>query len=414
MMSVNRLFEIVYLLLERKQMTASELAEHFEVSVRTIYRDIDALSSAGVPVFTTQGKGGGVALMDHFVLNRAAFTEEEQRQLLTALQSLPEHARLGSSDTLIKLSGLFRRQETDWLQVNLSRWGNGNADSQKFERLKAAILERHIIVFQYVSSYGQTSDRHVLPARLVFKGQAWYLQGWCLAKEAYRTFKVSRILQLTVTDKGFNQHLSPPPIEAENPPGPFCVLLKLRFSPVMAYRVYDEFDESCVVREASGTLVVKVLFPDDGWLYGYLLSFGAGVDVLDPPHVRQKLCLLAKEIWISHMKPDRGCQVSSCIMESSQQQEVSYMDLTNQKFCQSCGMPLSSDEIYGTEANGGLSDLYCKYCYENGIFTANMTMEEMIDFCVPMMVESTPGLTTEAAREQMMEFFPMLQRWKQA
>lgn len=95
-MPSSRLFEIVYLLLQRRRMTAAELAERFEVSVRTVYRDIDALSAAGVPVYAIPGKGGGVALMEHCVLDRAAFSEGEQRQLLTALQSLPGDARLGA------------------------------------------------------------------------------------------------------------------------------------------------------------------------------------------------------------------------------------------------------------------------------------------------------------------------------
>lgn len=90
------------------------------------------------------------------------------------------------------------------------------------------------------------------------------------------------------------------------------------------------------------------------------------------------------------------------------------MDPIDQRFCQSCGMPLNADSDHGTEAGGGLSEHYCKYCYENGAFTSSMTMEEMIDFCVPMMVEGTPGLTAEAAKDQMMKFFPMLLRWKQA
>ena len=88
-MSVGRQFQMVYLLLEKGRMTAGELAEKLEVSPRTVLRDVDALSAAGVPVYTTQGAGGGVALLDGYVLDRAAFSEEEQRQLLTALQSLP-------------------------------------------------------------------------------------------------------------------------------------------------------------------------------------------------------------------------------------------------------------------------------------------------------------------------------------
>ena len=149
-MSSGRLFQMLYLLLEHPRMTAKELAERFEVSVRTIYRDVDALSAAGVPIYTVPGKGGGVALMDHYMLNRAVFTEEEQRQLLTALQSLSGEVRLGVEETLEKLAGLFRRREPEWLQVDLSRWGSAGADHAKFDALKGAILEQRVVSFVYV------------------------------------------------------------------------------------------------------------------------------------------------------------------------------------------------------------------------------------------------------------------------
>lgn len=297
-MSANRLFEIVYLLLEKKRITAGELAKRFEVSVRTIYRDVDALSAAGVPIYATQGKGGGVALMEHYVLDRAAFSEEEQRQLLTALQSLPQNAREGEPDVAAKLSGLFRRQEADWLQVDLSRWGSTAADNRKFDLLKNAILERRVVSFGYVSSYGQATERRCFPARLVFKGQGWYLQAYCPDKEYYRTFKVSRILRLETSDTHFDMALTPPPIEVATPEAmQLCAPLKLRFSSAMAYRVYDEFDESCVTAQEDGSLLVTVAFPDDNWLYGYLLSFGAGAEVLEPEWVKRKLAQRAKEIW---------------------------------------------------------------------------------------------------------------------
>ena len=110
-----RLFELVYLLLEKGKVPAPELARRFEVSVRTIYRDVDALSAAGVPIYAAPGRNGGVALMDHYVLSRAALSEEEQGQLLTALHSLAGTPGLGGEEALSKLSGLFQRKEPDWL-----------------------------------------------------------------------------------------------------------------------------------------------------------------------------------------------------------------------------------------------------------------------------------------------------------
>ncbi len=174
-MSVDRQFQMIYLLLERGRMTARELAEKLEVSQRTVLRDVDALSAAGVPVYTVQGAGGGVALLPGYVLDRAAFSEEEQRQLLLALRCLP--GREGGQ-VLAKLSALFGRGGEDWLQVDLSRWGAGKGESEKFRLLKRAVLERQELAFDYASSYGSTRPRRVLPARLVFKGQGrWTWSG---------------------------------------------------------------------------------------------------------------------------------------------------------------------------------------------------------------------------------------------
>ncbi|MBD5084029.1 MAG: WYL domain-containing protein [Clostridiales bacterium] len=411
-MSAGRQFQMVYLLLERGRMTAGELAEKLEVSPRTVLRDVDALSAAGVPVYTTQGAGGGVALLDGYVLDRAAFTDEEQRQLLTALQSLPGQE---GAQALTKLSALFRRNQADWLQVNLSRWGDaGSADNGKFQLLKQAVLERQTLAFDYASSYGSTRPRKVLPARMVFKGQGWYLQAFDLEREDYRTFRLSRILSPAFTGEVFHRRLTPPDIDFSGDIPPlFRVEVKLRFAPYMAYRVYDEFDQSCVTRQTDGSLLVEAVFPEDQWLYGYLLSFGAGVEVLSPDTLRRRLAALGQEIFRAHSeKPDTPCQVPGVTMEPSKTEEVLQMDFANMKFCQSCGMPLTPGVELGTEADGSQNPDYCGYCYKGGQFAGEMTMEEMIDFCTPMMVQSNPGMTAEQAKAQMHQFFPMLKRWR--
>ncbi len=410
-MSAGRQFRLIYLLLERGRMTAGELAQRLEVSPRTILRDVDALSAAGVPIYTTQGAGGGVALLDGYVLDRAAFTEEEQRQLLTALQSLPGQE---GEQALTKLSALFRRGREDWLRVDLSRWGASQADEGKFRLLKQAVFARQTLAFSYASSYGSTRPRKVLPARLVFKGQAWYLQAFDLEREDYRTFRLSRILSPAPTGEVFHCLLDPPDIEfpADIPPL-FRVEVKLRFTRALAYRVYDEFDQSCVTRQSDGSLLVEAVFPDDQWLYGYLLGFGAGVEVLAPASLRRRLAILGREIfWAHSMEPDTPCQVPCVTMGPSKRKEVPSMDIDRMKFCQSCGMPLGPGVELGTESDGSPSQDYCGYCYKQGQFVGEMTMEEMIDFCAPMMAQADPSMTQEQAKARMHQFFPMLKRWK--
>ena len=409
---VTRQFQMVYLLLDQGRMTAGELAQQLEVSPRTVLRDVDALSAAGVPIYTTQGTGGGVALLPGYVLDRAAFSDEEQRQLLTALQSLPEQE---GAQALTKLSALFRRGREDWLQVNLSRWGGGTADSEKFQLLKRAVLERQVLRFDYASSYGSTRPRRALPARLVFKGQGWYLQAFDLDREAYRTFRLSRMLSPAPTGEVFHRRLDPPDIDYSGDIPPlFRVEARLRFAGCMAYRVYDEFDQGCVTPQPDGSLLVEAVFPEDQWLYGYLLSFGAGVEVLSPDPLRRRLASLGWKIYWAHAgKHDTPCQGWGAMMEPSQPKEVPTMDqYKDMKFCQSCGMPLGPGTELGTEADGSASPDYCSYCYKNGRFAGEMTMEEMIDFCAPMMAQSNPGMTQEQAKAQMHQFFPMLKRWK--
>ncbi len=409
---VTRQFQMVYLLLEKGRMTAGELAEKLEVSQRTVLRDVDALSAAGVPVYTTQGTGGGVALLPGYVLDRAAFTDEEQRQLLLALQSLPGQE---GAQALTKLSALFRRGQEDWLQVNLSRWGAGEADNEKFQLLKRAVLERQALRFDYASSYGSTRPRRVLPARLVFKGQGWYLQAFDEEREDYRTFRLSRILSPEPAGEVFHRRLEPPDMEFSGDIPPlFRVEAKLRFAPHMAYRVYDEFGQDCVVPQPDGSLLVEAVFPEDQWLYGYLLSFGAGVEVLAPDALRRRLAALGWKIYWAHASEhDTPCQGCGAMMGSSTTKEVPTMEqYKDMKFCQSCGMPLLPGTEPGTEADGSPSPDYCSYCYKGGKFQGEMTMEEMIDFCAPMMAQSNPGMTQDQAKAQMRQFFPMLKRWK--
>lgn len=289
-MQIHRLFEIVYLLLNQKASTAKELAEHFEVSVRTILRDIEKLSAAGIPIYTTQGKGGGIFLLDNYVLNKTTISDDEQNQILFALQSLAPTQHLNSSDILSKLRILFDKTDTHWIEVDLSRWGTTESDKGKFELLKGAIIKKQSITFIYPSSYGETTNRTVYPLKLVFKSTSWYLQAYCLLREAYRTFKVSRMQSLEILPDTFaEKHFSPPPIEKSEPSSSALIHLKMKFSPYAAYRVYDEFDHKDVVKNKDGSFAVTIDLPEDEWLYGFLLSLGSVVQVLEPQHVRTNL-----------------------------------------------------------------------------------------------------------------------------
>lgn len=301
-MKNDRLFQIVYLLLEKGTLTAPELSRALEVSVRTIYRDVEALSIAGVPVYASQGKNGGISLMPNFSFDKTLLSDEEQNQILYAIQSL-RAAEQPVDALLSKLGGLFQKQNANWIEVDFSRWGLGYTDSLKFDRLKNALIGRRALEIVYCSSSGETNRRVILPLKLIFKDKSWYLQAYCRMAQDYRLFKVNRITEMTTLEERFSDLPDAlPPIEAAPPATPSFTQIRLRFSPAAAFRVYDEFDCSFIEKEPDGSLIVSARFPQDGWVMGYLHSFGAEVEILEPAELRLSAAAYAKAIWEHHAK----------------------------------------------------------------------------------------------------------------
>lgn len=285
-MQIDRLFQIVYLLLERRTITAKELAKHFGVSVRTIYRDIDTLSAANIPLYSTQGRGGGISILDGFVLNKATLNQDEQNQILLALQSMAATGQTQAQDTLAKLGGLFQKSNTNWIEVDFSRWGQSSQDNCRFELLKSAILDGFSLRFAYVSASGEHSKRSVYPLKLIFKSKAWYLQGFCQTRQDYRTFKINRMLGILMTDEHFiPRDYSPPPIEGGDSSSPALIDLEFQVPANFAHRLYDEFDEGSIEQSDDGSYHVFVQLPQDEWLRSYILSFGNHIKIISPPHM---------------------------------------------------------------------------------------------------------------------------------
>ncbi|CAG9623493.1 hypothetical protein BACCIP111883_04306 [Sutcliffiella rhizosphaerae] len=289
-MQINRLFEIVYILLNKKKTTAKELAERFEVSVRTIYRDIDVLSSAGIPVYASQGKGGGISLLDDYVLNKSVLSEEEQNEILFALQSVTVTQNPETHRVFSKLRRLFNKSKTNWIEVDLSPWGSDKNKTSDFTILKNAILSHQIIEFTYFNSSGEKSARKVEPLKLIFKVKAWYLQGFCLIKNEYRIFKVSRISNVEVSQEFFTER-TPEELSADQMEqnSQKWIDVQLQIAPEGAYRVFDEFDEKEIIRNQDGSFTVVTSLPESKWLFHYILSFGTDIEVLAPQNIREMI-----------------------------------------------------------------------------------------------------------------------------
>lgn len=285
-MQINRLFEIIYLLLNQKTSTAKALAEHFEVSQRTIYRDIETLCASGIPIYTTKGKGGGIHLLDDFVLNKSILSEQEQNDILSALQTMSVTNDNDVSHVLSKLSVLFNKQMLNWVEIDFSNWSNQGKDD--FSLIKFAILNRIVIAFDYYNSYGQKSHREVQPLQLFFKEKTWYLKAFCLQKNSMRLFKLTRIKHLVQTSKAFQlAAYSEDSTDHTYIYQAKMVTLKLKIDASQAYRVYDDFDETIITINDNHSFIVSPTFPEDDWVYGYILSYGTYIEVLEPIHIRE-------------------------------------------------------------------------------------------------------------------------------
>lgn len=293
-MQESRLFRIVYYLLDKGQTTAAELAEKFEVSVRTIYRDIDALSGAGVPVYAETGRNGGIRLMNDFILEKAVLSEEEKQEIILALQSINTAQNHNGSQTLQKLSAMFQLSSENWLEVDFSRWGQEGADNGKFELLKSAIIRSRNIQINYANSYGDSGERIVQPYKLVYKAKAWYLIAFCTKKKDWRIFKLNRILDIEILNESFQHRNVPKPTGASEEE---YNRITLRFPKEIAYRVYDEFDKTHIQPQANGDLIVSAKMPEDGWLTGFLLSFGTQVEILSPTYLKEVIARQAKLMY---------------------------------------------------------------------------------------------------------------------
>lgn len=296
-MKINRLIEITILLLNRKVITSKELAERFQVSTRTIYRDIEELSAAGVPVYMSKGNGGGISLLENYSIGNAILSKEDKESLILALKTL-EATRYPKIESAIeKFSSIFNDDKIeDWVQVDFSQWGSNPNDNDKFLNIREAILKRLVINFGYINSFSDTSNRSVEPMKLMYKAQAWYLYGYCRAKKDFRVFRISRIKNLTFTGESYERREIQTMNSLEyNEPSKNMVTLRLRFKGKALYRVFDDFDNKSIVKNEDNTYDVEVSFPEDEWVYGYILSFGAYVEVLEPAHIKENIINRMKE-----------------------------------------------------------------------------------------------------------------------
>ena len=293
---VSRQLEMIYILIKKGTVTAGELAGHFEVSPRTIYRDVESLSMAGIPIYAERGKGGGIRLMERFVLDKLLLSEEEQRRILAALVSLRETGASREEKILQKLETFFKTESLDWVAIDFSDWSGRRGEL--FGQIKEAILSRHVMEFDYYGQYGDMSHRQAEPVQLLFKDYTWYVRAWCRMRGAMRLFKVLRMKRVEILEEVFETGQRHREEEAAMTPqaptehgysDPVVEEVIFRVDKKEAYRIYDKFEEEEITVLPQGDFEIRLYCPVDDWVYGMILSFGPSARVLRPEWVKREL-----------------------------------------------------------------------------------------------------------------------------
>ena len=262
-MKIDRLIGILSILLQEDKTTAPELAERFEVSRRTINRDIEDLCKAGIPIRTVQGTGGGISIMDGYRMDRTILTSRDMQMILAGLRSLDsvsgssyygqlmEKIQAGSSEFI---SG------RDSILIDLSSWYRDSL-APKIETIQDAIGDRHLIKFLYHAPSGE-SERTVEPYYLVFRWSSWYLWGWCTDRKDYRLFKLNRMDQVAEMDMDFLCREAPVPDLSTEKIFPRGIKVKALFTQDMKWRLIEDFGPHCFTEADDGRLLFTTDYTD--------------------------------------------------------------------------------------------------------------------------------------------------------
>ena len=298
-MKMERLIGILSILLQREKVTAPELAEQFEVSRRTIQRDIESLCRAGIPISTAQGTGGGISIMEGYRVDRTVLTDPEMQAILAGLRSLDSVSGTRRYAQLMeKLSagtgGLVPGGAH--MLIDLSSWYKTSLPP-KIELIQGAIEQHRTIRFTYFSPR-EESVRTVEPYYLVFHWSTWYVWGWCQIRKDFRLFKLNRITELT-TGEPFVPRCAPlPDLEPERI-FPVKYQVTVLFDPACRWRLVEEYGPDSFTVEPEGTLLFRWGFPDVEGLLSWVLTFGDGAELLEPAELRENLAHMLRRA-LSH------------------------------------------------------------------------------------------------------------------
>jgi predicted DNA-binding transcriptional regulator YafY len=313
-MKLDRLLAIVVLLINRGRVQAKDLADTFEVSIRTIYRDIDTLGQAGIPVVTYQGASGGIGLAEGYRLDRNVLTDKDLASIVTALRSVStSHTNVARDLLMEKLSSIVPEAKNEDFQANTSRfivdysmWTHPEALQIKLELIEQGLDQLRPVSFTYCSAEGAQTHRTADPHTLILKKHSWYLYAFCHERNEFRMFKLVRMRDVTLAQGTFERkpiNLQDRPWQQDWASPNNKVPLTLRFHARIRHIAVEWFGIESVIPDDEGYYISQVAFPEDNWLYGFILGFGADVEVLEPLHIREEIRRIAEQIVQNYKAP---------------------------------------------------------------------------------------------------------------
>lgn len=296
-MRIDRLIGILTILLQKEQVTAPELAEKFEVSRRTINRDIEELCKAGIPVVTIQGQGGGIAIMDGFKMDRTLFTNKEMQDILAGLRSLDS---VNGTNRYVQLMEKLSAGSSDFMRgnqsvlIDLSSWYK-NALAAKIEVIRNAIDQKQELDFYYYSPRGE-STRQIEPYYLIFQWSDWYVWGWCKMREDFRLFKLNRMEEINANGHTYGGRECPLPDLRDVKVFPGGIEIKALFQPECKWKLVEEYGPWCYVEQEDGRLLFQSNYANKDYLFEWLFSFRDKVEIIEPEEIRREMKFLIERM----------------------------------------------------------------------------------------------------------------------
>lgn len=302
-MKYQIMVKILMLLLARRKATAREIADRYDISIRSVYRYVEELAVAGIPVDVARGRYGGITIADTYRLPVGYFTKEEYSAAVNALTAMS--SQVSDEAVLTALEKLQRQIKSENADRSVSgsiivdggTWGDTKNFADKMSVCERAVEESLCLDIDYISRSGEHSRRIIDPHVLIFKQNVWYVYAFCHTKQDWRTFKIGRIKNARFTGKTFEKRR----ITREEIPLNF----RYRAEELAEICLEIEKDKLPDVEEWLGIdnieprgnkFIAEVAVPDDEGLVSKILGFGGGVKVLSPEQLKQRVIEAAQKI----------------------------------------------------------------------------------------------------------------------